>query len=181
MKNEAHCLGPVSNVFWINDIKRFQTVVITCKIAWFDQQKQPLFDLQKIASFVWHTTIVADNLWYLSKWGHFWRPPNAWSGSATGWRCLSDFSVRARQLVLTVCAFPLIRRKVRAFAWKAPCVKVVVTFSPLCCGTVIVTIKGCNSLRACFLTSVEQERFFKCNIFFHELFHIRFLYRLSGY
>jgi len=25
VKNEAHCLGPVSNVFWINDIKRCQT------------------------------------------------------------------------------------------------------------------------------------------------------------
>ena len=28
MKNKAHCLGPVSNVFWINEMKRFQTVVI---------------------------------------------------------------------------------------------------------------------------------------------------------
>jgi len=31
---------------------------------------------------VWHTTIVADKLWY-SKWRHFWCPPSAWSGSAT--------------------------------------------------------------------------------------------------
>ena len=27
VKNEAHSLGPVSNLFWIDDIKRFQTVV----------------------------------------------------------------------------------------------------------------------------------------------------------
>ena len=37
--------------------------------------KQPLFDVQKITSFVWHTTIVADSLSYLSKWRHFWRHP----------------------------------------------------------------------------------------------------------
>jgi len=32
VKNEAHWLGPVLNVFWINDIKHFQTVVIPWKI-----------------------------------------------------------------------------------------------------------------------------------------------------
>ena len=37
--------------------------------------KQPLFDVQKITSFVRHTTIVADSLSYLSKWRHFWRHP----------------------------------------------------------------------------------------------------------
>jgi len=38
----------------------------------------------------------------------------------------------------------------------------------------IVAVKGCNSLRACFLTSMEQEKFFKCNVFFDELFLLDF-------
>ena len=42
-----------------------------------------------------------------------------------------------------------------------------------------MAIMGCNSLRACFLTSMEQERFFNSSIFFHERFYIRFSYLLS--
>ena len=38
---------------------------------------------------MWYPTIIADKIWYLSKWIPFWRPPkwlnppNIWSGSAT--------------------------------------------------------------------------------------------------
>ena len=30
---------------------------------------------QNVTTFAWHTTLVADNLWYLSKWRHFWHLP----------------------------------------------------------------------------------------------------------
>jgi len=39
VKNEVHCLEPVSNFFWINDIKCFQTGFISWNLAQFDQQK----------------------------------------------------------------------------------------------------------------------------------------------
>jgi len=39
VENEAHLLRSASNVFWINDIKRFQPVFI----ALFDQQKTATF------------------------------------------------------------------------------------------------------------------------------------------
>jgi len=45
-KNEAHCLGPVSNLYWINDLKRFQTV--------FFPWKNPIVRPTKIATF-WPT------------------------------------------------------------------------------------------------------------------------------
>ena len=41
-----------------------------------------------------------------------------------------------------------------------------------------MAIIGCNSLRACFLTSMEQEMLFKCNIYFNEL-DLNFLWRLK--
>jgi len=42
-------------------------------------------------------------------------------------------------------------------------------------------MKDRNSLRACFVTSMEQERFFESNAFFHERFYVRFLYLLLEY
>ena len=43
-----------------------------------------------------------------------------------------------------------------------------VMFTPMWYSPTIVSDKGRNSLRACFLTSMEQERSFKCNIYFKE-------------
>jgi len=44
-----------------------------------------------------------------------------------------------------------------------------VSYSPMGYSAAIVAITGCKSLRVCFLTDMEQERFFKCNMYFNQL------------
>jgi len=74
VKNEALCLGPVSNFFWIND-KALSNCGYSLKNRIVSTNKNSHdFGLQKVTTFVWHSTLVADNLWYLSKWRSFWRP-----------------------------------------------------------------------------------------------------------
>ena len=72
----------------------------------------------------------------------------------SSWRCLSDFSTGARNLALSVCTF-LLRTKVCDFKWKSPYVILIVSFSPVWYEAVIVPIKGCNSLTACFTQILE--------------------------
>jgi len=63
---------------------------------------------------LWHSTIVEDNLWYLSKWRPFWRPHiwqpprNAWSGSATELISCKNFKV----------AWAMIRIEWTACSWR---------------------------------------------------------------
>ena len=92
-------------------------------------------------------------------------------------RYLSDISTGARNLVRTVCTFPL-WRNVRGFGFSSPLFIVIVSFSPMWYSPAIMAILGCNALRACFLTSMEQEMFFKCNIYFDEL-DLNFLWMLK--
>jgi len=80
-------------------------------------------------------------------------------------RYLSDISTVARNLVRAVCTFPQ-WRKVRGFELRSPRFIVIVSFSPMRCIAAIVAIKGCNSLSACFLTSMEKKRFFKMEYMF---------------
>jgi len=93
VKNEAHCLGPVWNVFWINDIKRFQTA--------FFSLKNRIVRPTKIATF-WPTKgnhcCVTPNDWYycfntLQQWcrrrgeGGASAPPKVWFGENPGKIC----------------------------------------------------------------------------------------------
>jgi len=97
------------------------------------------------------------------------------SALQAGGRYLPDISTGARNLVRAVCTF-LLWRKVRGFGLKSPRFISIVSFSTMWYSAAIVAIKSCNSLRACFLTSMEQKRFFKCNIYFNEHSLFNFLW-----
>jgi len=110
-------------------------------------------------------------VWFLCKQTQQ-RPPRF-----SSCRYLSDISTGARNLVRTVCTFPL-WRNVRGFGLSSPRFIVVVSFSPMWYSAAIMAIICCNSLRACFLTSMKQEMLFKCNIYFNEL-DLNFLWMLK--
>ena len=74
VKNEAHCLGPVSLFLnqWYKALSKCGYYLKNCLVR---PTNTATFWPTKVTTFVWHLTIVADNLWYLSKWRPFWRPP----------------------------------------------------------------------------------------------------------